>query len=72
MEKQLFDWESYDQLDDTVFAFDNVTLKVPIGGFGVGSKFIQASINWETGVLEFYNAGGQVISRFDLEIKVKI
>lgn len=54
MERELFDWEGWDQQDTMDFTFYNVTLKVPVGPFPAGEKFDSALIAFNTGVLKLY------------------
>ena len=51
MEKQLFDWESWDQADGNISIFYNISLREPIGSYPIGSKFETASIDYENSTL---------------------
>lgn len=57
MEKELFDWEGWDQGSDTAKIFYEPILKVDIGQFKAGTKFSSASIDDASGELSFYNDG---------------
>lgn len=52
MEKQLFEWESYDIIDDGIYVFNDVTLKIPVGNLPAGSKFDFANLSFLDGILE--------------------
>jgi hypothetical protein len=58
MEKQLFDWESWDQSDTMLFLYYNVTLKY------------KAAVDYENGVLELYPDETETHDTFSLELKV--
>ena len=55
MEKELFDWKEWDLIDTACFAFYQVTLKVPIDRFPIGTQFEIANIDYEEGKVEFIN-----------------
>ena len=49
MEKQVFDWEDYDEVDTAVFNFYDCTLKAQIGKYVVGSIFSSICVNFDEG-----------------------
>lgn len=49
MEKQLFDWDGWDEADTAHLQFYGVKLKVDIGEFKAGEEFDVATINFQTG-----------------------
>lgn len=53
MEKNIFDWDGWDQHDTMAFSFTDVTLKVPVGEFPAGTKFPFANVDYENGTMEF-------------------
>lgn len=57
MEKQLFDWETYDVIDDDLWLFYDCTLKVDLGQFLAGDELDEITIDFETGVMELYYKG---------------
>ncbi len=52
MEKQLFDWDSYEG-DDSSKTFYNIVLKVSVGPHRLGSKFYYAHIDYEQSEITF-------------------
>lgn len=52
MEKQLFEYDSWDIVDTMVFQFYNITTKVKIGKHPPGSQFDLAVIDYENGFVE--------------------
>ena len=70
MEKQLFDWISWDELD-TVEMFYEVTLKIDIGEYKAGTAFDYAAVDYEKGLLEFYDDGDEPIASFKLKLIVE-
>lgn len=59
MEKQLFSWEDWDG-DQEFMTFYNPVLKVQIGKHPVGTKFDNATILYEKGILQLSNNGPMV------------
>lgn len=55
MERTLFDWKEWDELETGMFQFYNVTLKIPIGGFATDTHFEAATVDYNEGFLQFYN-----------------
>ncbi len=51
MEKKLFDWESWDEIDSFVLIFHNPTLKVPIGEYKAGDVMSHIVIDFEHGIM---------------------
>ncbi len=51
MEKQLFDWEEYDENDTADFMFYKVTLKQDIGLYKKGTQLNYVLFNYQTGIL---------------------
>lgn len=68
MERELFDWEGWDQHDTMLFGFTDVTLKRDIGSIKAGARFAWANISFETGVLQFGN--DDVEHEFKLKLTV--
>jgi hypothetical protein len=54
VETELFDWESWDELDYAAIQCYNTTLKCDIGPYKVGDKFDAISVDFSRGFLEFY------------------
>jgi hypothetical protein len=44
LEHQFFNWESWDQVDTFDLSFSEITLKVAIGNYPVGTKFPHAAL----------------------------
>lgn len=59
MEHQLFDWKSWDELWETDQTFFDITLKVPIGDFPIGTKFKQATLFIELSVVSLTDDAGE-------------
>jgi hypothetical protein len=51
MEKEWFDWESWDELDTVCSLFINCTLKRDIGPFKTGKKFDCITVDYSQGFL---------------------
>lgn len=58
LERQIFDWEGWDQFDTTGLNFYNVTLKVPVGEFPAGTKFSSADVDFGRSVMSLYVEDG--------------
>lgn len=58
LEMQLFSWESWDDEGPMAIQVYNVTLKVQIGEFPVGTKFPTAFVMGETSTLALYDEDG--------------
>lgn len=52
MERTLFDWCGWDELDSGTLQFTGCTLKVPIGRFNIGELVPVIVISFEAGVLQ--------------------
>ncbi len=73
MEKQLFSWEEYDVVDTCMFQFCDCVLKVGIGDYAAGTKVSVIFMDYENGVMDFYNeAGDTVLAKFNLSLKVEV
>jgi len=71
LEQQLFDWncKEWDKNDPGDFLFSDVTLKVDIGKYKAGHKFVSACFSMRTSVVEFYSEDGkEVLLTADLKI----
>lgn len=55
MEKQLFEWDGWDQQDTMAFTFYKVKLIVDIGPFPAGSEFESADLDYGNGTLQLRN-----------------
>lgn len=55
MEKELFDWESWDDMGEFMLVFYKVKLKRKIGKFEEGTEFDSAFIDFQKGILELQN-----------------
>ena len=73
MERQLFDWNGWDQQDTASFTFYDVELKVQIGKQTPGTKFSSALIDFQTGELSLYrdDRDEYPCANFKLELLVK-
>lgn len=73
IEHQLFDWKSWDDMGNTDQTFFNVTLKVPVGDFPVGTKFKQAVLFTYLSVVSLTDdAGEDHIYQLNLTVGKKI
>lgn len=59
LEEQLFDWETWDRGANRDMVFGEVTLKVQIGSFPIGTKFDSAYFALETSELVLNGEDGQ-------------
>jgi len=71
LETQLFSWDGWDLIDTGDFSFYDVTLKIKIGDYEVGTKFDAVAFMTSTSKLEFYDKNGQVMSTHKLKITVE-
>ena len=55
MEKEWFDWEEWEQVDNFILQFLNCTIKKPFGPYNVGDKVAVICIAFDSGVIECYN-----------------
>jgi hypothetical protein len=71
IERQLFDWDGWDQVDTFALQFYNVVLKVPIGEFEVGHKFENAVFCGETSALQLLeDYDSDIYHEFELKISI--
>jgi hypothetical protein len=70
MERQLFDWSSWDgDLESMIFY--NCVLKVNVGKYPAGTEFNYAVINWMTGDLQFVDFNDKVAGEYKLKVTVE-
>lgn len=55
MEKELFDWTDWDQLDTASFSFHQCVLRKDIGGLRSGMAVDCISVDYERGKMDFYS-----------------
>jgi hypothetical protein len=55
MEKALFDWDGFDQIDTFVFLFMDCVPKVQLGPFVAGQMVNSISIDFEKGEIHIYD-----------------
>lgn len=70
MEKQLFDWDGWDDLGTASFQFYNAVLKVPMGEFSIGDKFDTVSVDFQTGEISLYRVGENPVFRGKLKLSL--
>lgn len=70
MEKILFTWEEWDEVDTMTFVFFNVTLIRDLGAIKAGTHFDSAEMNYDKGKLELYE-GENVAATFKLRLEVE-
>ena len=70
MEKRLFDWLEWDDLDVGHFLFFDCTLKQDIGALKKGTLIDSISVNYQNGELVAYDEEGSVITRVKLALIV--
>lgn len=71
MEKQLFNWTDWETVDEGYFNFYDVVTRVQIGEITPNSRFECASVDYTTGVLEFYSEDSEtVLHRFNLQLVI--
>jgi hypothetical protein len=61
MERQLFDWETWDEVEYGFNQYYNCTLKVPIGLLSRGDLVDAIAVDFNRGILEVYS-DNQVVS----------
>ncbi len=66
MERALFDWCNWDQLDIGILQFIGCTLKVPIGKFATGELVPVIVVNMERGNIQLIAKDGVVISEHSI------
>jgi hypothetical protein len=54
MEKELFDWQSWDG-EPECMQFNYCTLKQQIGNYVIGSMIAHITVSYETGKMEFFD-----------------
>ncbi len=68
-----FRGKCWDQNDAMAFQFYDCVLKVGIGEYAAGTKVSVIFMDYEKGVMEFYNdAGDAVLATFKLSLKVEV
>lgn len=55
MEKQIFDWEDWNNLDTAAFQFIDCTIKEDFGPLKKGETYQSISVDFENGFLEAFN-----------------
>lgn len=71
MEKELFEWTTWQEDGVGIFAFNKIKLVKQIGDFPIGTEFDVAFVNYENGSLEFGNFGPEVNNCAPYESKAK-
>ena len=69
LEQQLFSWSEWDNTDVNNFMFYDIVLKVPIGDFPVGTKFVSAYFSNEQSFVQFTDETGKA---YEFKLKVMI
>ena len=69
MEKKLFHWDGWDQMDTADFIFYNCKLNVDIGNFKKGTKFKSIIVSYENGTLILQDDNG---SDFKVSLELKV
>lgn len=72
MEKELFDWENWDELSTCTLQFYNCSLRVPVGQFSVGTKFETICLSFEEGVMTLYPDGNKPDETFQFKLKLSV
>jgi hypothetical protein len=72
MEKDLFDWEDVDIIDEGHLKFYRCRLKVGLGNFKLDMVVPIIEINFDSGTMILYEADGQQISEHKLGLTIKI
>jgi hypothetical protein len=73
MEKRLFNWESWDDIDILDFQYHNCTLNIPIGPYAAGSRIDVIFLSYERGEMNFYKNGAKdPILKFKLQLEVTL
>lgn len=70
MDQELFESSGWDQADTISFTYYDCVLKQPIGDLPVGKKFDSANLDFERGLLDFYEEDN-VVKRFRLSFSFK-
>ncbi len=71
--KQLFSLQRWDEMDTMSFQFYDCVLKVGIGDYSAGTKVSGIFMDYENGVMDFYNDDGDaVIETFKMSLKMEV
>ena len=70
MERELFDYDNWDNIDDFNKVFYGCVLKQDIGVYRAGEKFDSICVNYENGEMSFW-IGDDEAASFQLELRVK-
>jgi len=70
MERTLFDWCGWDQLDIGVLQFTDCTLKVPVGRFNIGELVPVIVVSFEDGLIQLINSDGTPISEHNIRLVI--
>jgi hypothetical protein len=57
-EKQLFNWDGWDDISPMCLQFYNVELVVPVGSFPIGTRFSCACVDGENSSLRLFDEDG--------------
>ncbi len=68
METDLFSWENWDELSDGASQYYNCTLEMNIGEFLAGDTIPIIVLDYESGVLEFFDNNNKSISKHNLKL----
>ncbi len=71
MEKQLFSWEEFEDVNSACFNFYNCILKEDIGEYKEGESFDIINVDFEKGRIELYNnESGDIEAQFELKLEI--
>ena len=70
MEKQIFEYEGYDLVDDMCSIFYDCKLKIDFSSYKVGDEFSTISVDFEKGIMELYE-DNEILSSHELLLSVK-
>ena len=56
IETQLFDWESWSEIETGVFNFSNIILKIKLREFRPGKRFSNVVVDYQTSTITFYES----------------
>ena len=68
MERTLFDWCGWDELDPGMLQFTGWTLKVPIGTFKVGELVPIIIVCFDAGTIQLVGKGGDLLSEHNIRL----
>lgn len=71
MERQLFDWESQDQVSDAAWCFQNCVLKVQVAHHKIGEEISAITIDFSYGTMTFHHDEENSDENFVLLLTVK-